>query len=97
MNSSLQGSKSAVPKYMSELVQKCSKCVVKNFSMFNIVFYEFTATTFFTYIVFIYGGTTTAPGVFVTVFGMFVCFLWIARFTGTFMNPAVVIGCMIKK
>lgn len=42
-------------------------------------------------------GTTTATGVVVTVAGMFVSFLWTARFTGAYLNPAVVVGCMIKK
>lgn len=32
-----------------------------------------------------------------TISGMLVCYMWTARFTGTFMNPAIVIACMIKK
>ena len=67
------------------------------FYIFNILFYEFTSTTFFTYCVMIYGGATTLSGVSATVVGMFVAFLWSARFTGTYMNPALIIACMIKK
>ena len=71
--------------------------MVNHFSIFNIVFYEFISSTFLTYCVIIYGGTTTFPGVFVTIIGMFVAFLWSARFSGTYLNPALVIACMIKK
>ena len=89
--------KCAATRYPYLIAQPCSNFVVNHFSIFNAVFFEFTATTFFTYCVFINGGITTLTGFFMSFAAMFVCFLWTARYTGTFMNPALVIACMIKK
>lgn len=63
----------------------------------NIIIFETTGMALISYIILTFDGTILFPGSVITIFGLFVCFLWTGRFTGTFLNPALVIACMLKK
>lgn len=71
--------------------------ISSSFGVWNIIFFETTATFLFTYILVLDGGFNSFLSFIMSCLTLFACYLWTGKYGPALLNPCLTILHMTKK
>ena len=82
---------------VEKATEGCLAAITNKFEIFNVLVFEFLGMLLFSYCVIWGTGIITYPGIFITLFGMFLSLVISGSFGCGHINPAITLAFMIKK